>query len=105
MHSHLPPLPTGSLSPQILGFLIGCLLICLIGSLVFEFVYGEPFTIYAAYFNSAQDQPEELAIIQIFSNLIVLNTFVPISLYVRWVELSLLYAFSVVCLIFCRQCH
>ena len=98
-------LPFPPLSPQILCFLIGCLLICFIGSLIFEFVYGQPFTIYADYFNSAQDQPEELAIIQIFSNLIVLNTFVPISLYVRWVELLLLYACIVVCLIVCRQYH
>jgi hypothetical protein len=72
-----------ALSPQIICFLLGCILICLIGSLIFEFVYGEPFTIYAAYFNSAQDHPAELAFIQIFSNLVVLNTFVPISLYVR----------------------
>ena len=70
---------------QILCFLLCCLTVCLIGSLIFEFVYGDPFTIYAAYFNSAQDHPVELAFIQIFSNLIVLNTFVPISLYVRWV--------------------
>ena len=69
---------------QILCFLLSCLLVCLIGSLIFEFVYGDPFTIYADYFNSAQDHPVELAFIQIFSNLIVLNTFVPISLYVRW---------------------
>lgn len=70
---------------QILCFLLGCLTICLIGSLIFEFVYSEAFTIYAAYYNSAQDHPVELAFLQIFSNLIVLNTFVPISLYVRWV--------------------
>jgi hypothetical protein len=60
-----------------------CATFCFIGSLTFEIVYGRPFTIYAAYFSSAQDSPEELAFLQIISNIIVLNTFVPISLYVR----------------------
>ena len=61
------------------------MVVCVIGSLIFEFVYGQPFTIYADYYNSAQDHPAELAFLQILSNTIVLNTFVPISLYVRWV--------------------
>ena len=82
-----------SLSPllshiQILLFLLCCLIVCLIGSLIFEFIYGQAFTIYAAYYDEAQDNPAELAFLQIISNLIVLNTFVPISLYVR----SALYA-------------
>lgn len=68
---------------QILGFLMACVLVCLIGSLIYEFVYGQAFTIYTAYYNSAQDTPAELAFLQIISNIIVLNTFVPISLYVR----------------------
>ena len=38
---------------------------------------------YVQYTNEAQDTPAEIAFLQILSNLIVLNTFVPISLYVR----------------------
>lgn len=35
------------------------------------------------YTGPEQDTPAEIAFLQILSNLIVLNTFVPISLYVR----------------------
>ena len=70
-------------TPQILGFLLACVIVCFIGNFIFETIYGQPFTIYAAHYNAAQDTPVELAFLQIVSNLIVLNTFVPISLYVR----------------------
>lgn len=74
--------------------LIACVLICLVGSLIFEFVYGSEFVVYAAYYSSAQDNPAELSFLQILSTIIVLNTFVPISLYVTWVHLSVVYCGS-----------
>lgn len=67
---------------QILGFLLVCVGICLIGSLIFESIYGTEFVVYAAYYNRLQDNPGELSFLQILSTIIVLNTFVPISLYV-----------------------
>lgn len=79
MLSFLPP-------SQILGFLLVCVVICLIGSLVFESVYGVNFVGYADYYSTAQDDPGEIAFLQILSTIIVLNTFVPISLYVRSVS-------------------
>ena len=59
-----------------------CVVICLIGSLIFESVYGTEFVIYAQYYDSLQDTPAELSFLQILSTIVVLNTFVPISLYV-----------------------
>lgn len=40
--------------------------------------------VYAAYYNSLQDNFAEIGFLQILSTIIVLNTFVPISLYVRY---------------------
>ena len=45
------------------------------------------FTAFVPYLNSFQDSAAELAWLQILSNLIVINTFVPISLYVRLEQL------------------
>jgi len=67
----------------ILGFLGILLIVCLIGSAIFEAVYGTEFRIYVPYTGTEQDTPAEIAFLQILSNLIVLNTLVPISLYVR----------------------
>lgn len=58
--------------------------ICLLGSLIFEFVYGANFLAYTPYYSRAQDNPVELGFLQILSNTIVLSNFIPISLYVRW---------------------
>ena len=84
--NHTPLLPHLSTCPspfQILVFLMVCVIICLIGSLIFEFLYGQSFEDYARYYNSLQDSPAEISFLQILSTIIVLNTFVPISLYVR----------------------
>lgn len=67
---------------MILGFLLMCIAVCLIGSLIFESVYGVNFADYAEYYSSVQDSPAEISFLQILSSVIVLNTFVPISLYV-----------------------
>ena len=60
------------------------MLINLIGSLIYESVYGVDFVGYADYYSPAQDNPGEIAFLQILSAIAVLNTFVPISLYVRY---------------------
>jgi len=46
-------------------------------------LYFKEFRIYVPYTGTEQDTPAEIAFLQILSNLIVLNTLVPISLYVR----------------------
>ncbi|KAL5481606.1 hypothetical protein EMCRGX_G021801 [Ephydatia muelleri] len=69
----------------ILCFLIGCLLVCFIGSLIFESVYdvsANTFFPYASFIQKSSYPPFLQALLQVFSNLIVLNTFIPISLYV-----------------------
>lgn len=68
----------------ILGFLAILLVLCLIGSVVFEEVYGEDFQVYVPYATEGivADTPVKIAFLQILSNLVILNTFVPISLYV-----------------------
>ncbi len=68
---------------QILGFLLVCVIICWIGSLIFESVYGVNFVGYADYYNTLQDNPAEIAFLQILSTIVVLSNYVPISLYVR----------------------
>jgi phospholipid-translocating ATPase len=66
----------------ILATLGALLTVCWIGSIVFESVYGVDFTVYVPYYNSLQDTPAEVSFLQILSNTVVLNTLVPISLYV-----------------------
>ena len=98
---------------QILGFLLVCVLIMLIGSLIWEQVTGEVsvtsnlppsislliplfddivlvlfcffqgFSVYVPYYGLFTDGVTN-SFLQIISNIIVLNTFVPISLYVTW---------------------
>ena len=70
-------------SIQILAFLLVCVIICLIGSLIFESVYGVDFVGYADYYSTAQDNPAEISFLQILSSIVVLSNYVPISLYVR----------------------
>jgi phospholipid-translocating ATPase len=65
----------------ILGFLGFCVFCTLIGSLVWESVYGVPFQAYVP-FEVRFDDPGKIGFVQILSNIVVLNTFVPISLYV-----------------------
>lgn len=43
----------------------------------------QEFVVYIPYNSNVQDTPAEIAFLQILSNLVVLNTLVPISLYVR----------------------
>lgn len=75
---------TNKLVIFILGFLAVLLVFSFIGSLVFEEVYGEDFQVYVPYATEGivADSPVRIAFLQILSNLVILNTFVPISLYV-----------------------
>ncbi|KAL5481607.1 hypothetical protein EMCRGX_G021802 [Ephydatia muelleri] len=69
----------------ILCFLIGCLFVAFIGSLIFEFIYikeANNFFPYNNYLKRTASPSFVQSILQVFSNLIVLNTFIPISLYV-----------------------
>ena len=58
-------------------------------SLVPICIYTQDFVIYIPY-GSTIDTPAETAFLQILSNLVVLNTLVPISLYVRSVNVFIL---------------
>ena len=89
---------------QILGFLLVSVLISLIGSLIYESVYGVHFVGYAEYYDSLQDNPAELAFLQILSTIIVINTVVPISLYVRCVHVHVcacVYVYVCTCMYMC----
>uniref|UniRef100_A0A1X7U3D1 Phospholipid-transporting ATPase n=1 Tax=Amphimedon queenslandica TaxID=400682 RepID=A0A1X7U3D1_AMPQE len=65
----------------ILGFLGFCVTVTLIGSAIWESLYGTNFQVYVP-FDTRFDNPAKIAFVQIISNIIVFNTFVPISLYV-----------------------
>jgi phospholipid-translocating ATPase len=65
----------------ILAFLIFLVICCLVGSLVWELVYGKYFQVYVPY-DKELNSPVAVAFYQILSNIIILNTLVPISLYV-----------------------
>ena len=47
----------------------------------------QEFLIYIPYSGRAQNSPAKIAFLQILSNLVILNTLVPISLYVRSVNI------------------
>lgn len=59
------------------------LMTCTVTVLHFVHFLFKEFRIYVPYTGTEQDTPAEIAFLQILSNLIVLNTLVPISLYVR----------------------
>ena len=48
-----------------------------------SFLFLQEFVVYVPYYNKYQDNAAELAFLQILSSIVVLNTLVPISLYVR----------------------
>lgn len=74
---------------QILCFLLVCVIICWIGSWIYESVHGAFFVGYAEYYSTVQDSPAEIAFLQILSSIVVLSNYVPISLYVRSVPMYL----------------
>eukprot|EP00731_Ephydatia_muelleri_P016102 Em0009g526a len=65
---------------SIFFYLIVLLIFCFIGSMIFENLYGSRDDVKT--FLVPTHSPFVLSILQIFSNWIVLNTFIPISLYV-----------------------
>ena len=76
---------------QIFLFLIAMCLACCIGTGVWETLYGFKFQEYLAWEDSVPDKTAKtngatiIAVLQFFSYIIILNTVVPISLYVRFV--------------------
>lgn len=80
-------LPTPLPPPQIFGFLVCMGVILAIGNAIWEHEVGMRFQVYLPW-DEAVDSAFFSGFLSFWSYIIILNTVVPISLYVRYVALS-----------------
>lgn len=78
---------------QIFGFLTCMGIILAIGNSIWEYRVGDDFRVYLAW-SEVLDHAVFSGFLTFWSYVIILNTVVPISLYVRWEQCSVHFLFS-----------